>query len=146
MTELLSRPSVEERCSVFPKLVSKLSKPAADDASIFFEAASWTSELISRTDSVSRCAVNVPAGPSTSMPFRNVPAHNLPCESTDNSEIRLLVSDWRPSPQREKRIASDWPRWTPSLLSSHTSRSTIASLAPVEAATLFQLAGIIRLI
>src|SRR5689334_6322989 len=122
MIELLNSPSVADKCSVARRFVSKLDKPADDDASIFCDAASSTSELISRTDSDSMCATKLPGGPSTSIPFLKVPAHSLPCESTDKAEIRLLVSDWRVSPQREKRIsASDaFARYIPSLLSSHS--------------------------
>jgi hypothetical protein len=107
MIELLNKPSVADKCSVAPRLVSKLSKPADDAASIFFDATSSASELISRTDSDSRCAATVPDGPSTSMPLRKVPAHSRPCESIDNEEMRLLVSDSRISPQGAKRIASE---------------------------------------
>src|SRR5947207_375400 len=129
MIELLNKPSAADKCSVVPMFVSKLSKPAEDAASIFFDPTSSTSELISRTDSDSMCATKLPGGPSTSMPFLKVPAHSLPCESTDNAEIRLSVSAERVSPQREKWITelfpmSDWfttARWTPSLLSSHRS-------------------------
>src|SRR5215216_2623799 len=149
MIELLNKPSAAESWSVVPRPASKLSTPAEDAASIFFDSASSTRELISRTDSDSMCATSVPGCPSTSIPFLKVPAHNLPCESIDNAEIRLLVSDWRLSPQREKRIVelSDSftaARYTPSLLSSHRSLFNVASLEPVETVALFQVAGMVR--
>src|SRR5215208_853362 len=86
------------------------------------------------------------------MPFLNVPAHSRACESTDNAEIRLLVSDGRISPQRAKRIAELFPvsgwftiaRCRPSLLSSHRSSSSVVSLEPVERVTLFQVVGMVR--
>src|SRR5689334_11938332 len=143
MIELLNNPSAAESCSVVRKFVSKLNNPAADAASIFCDAASSTNELISRTDSDSMCATKLPSGPSTSIPFRKVPAHSRPCESTDNAEMRLLVSDWRVSLQRAKRISELLERWMPSLLSSHSSPASVVRREPVETATLFHFAGIV---
>src|SRR3954447_23538431 len=143
MIALLNNPSVADRRSVGRRLVSKVTTPADDAASIFCDAASSARELISRTDSDSICATNVPGGPSTSIPFRKVPAQSLPCESTDKAETRLLVRESRVSPQRAKRSSPLLERWIPSLLSSQRSPSSVASCAPVEAATLFQFAGMV---
>src|SRR4030095_10833166 len=152
MIELLNRPSATDRFSVVPRFESKLCKPAEEATSIFFDTTSATSELISRTDSDWTCATNIPDGPSTSIPFLKVPAHSRACESIDNAEIRLLVSDWCISPQREKPIVELVPtsdlfataRCMPSLLSSHRSSSRVASLEPVETETLFQVGGMVR--
>src|SRR6185369_16140688 len=144
MIELLNKPSAVERCSAVRRLVSKLTAPADDAASIFCDAASSARELISLTDSDSMCASKLPDGPSTSIPFLKVPAHSRPCESTDKAEIRLLVSDWRVSPQREKRISDAFERCIPSLLSSHRAPSSVVSRVPVVTATLFHFAGMFR--
>src|SRR6185295_10633838 len=104
-------------------------------------------KLISRTSSDSRCANCFPSAVSTSIPFRKLPAHSLPCVSRVSAEVKLVLSSLESTvcPKAEKgselvlelSSAPACARKIPALLNSQTSWPSNSKRQPAAPAGLF---------